>query len=152
MLLNASRILFRKKKYSLWSDTNKSENIRKLTLTPTKNNFLDHGPKYGSHQFKPVYLSPYGSKYESYGKYDDHKDSHYQPSYYHDSYEPKYNSGHDQKSGNDYYSSYQPSHQPYYGGSYYNEQPKYNGEILHLKKVLKLKKIYFRLPRIPKLL
>ncbi|CAO4361997.1 unnamed protein product [Caenorhabditis nigoni] len=89
---------------------------------------FDHGPKYGSHPFKPVYLNPYGNKYESYGKYDDHKDSHYQPTYYHDSYQPKYNEGHDQKYGNDYYSSYQPSHQPYYGSSYYNEQPKYNGE------------------------
>ncbi|CAI2319936.1 unnamed protein product [Caenorhabditis sp. 36 PRJEB53466] len=90
---------------------------------------FDHGPKYGgsSHPFKPVYLpNPYGSKYESYGKYDDHKESHYQPSYYHDSYEPKYGGNDEKHGGADYYSSYQPSHQPYYGSSYYNEQPKYN--------------------------
>uniref|UniRef100_A0A8R1HTM1 Uncharacterized protein n=1 Tax=Caenorhabditis japonica TaxID=281687 RepID=A0A8R1HTM1_CAEJA len=97
------------------------------TLAMAAMAMFDHGPKYGSGYFKPAYLSPYGSKYESYGKYDDHgKDSHYQPSYHHDSYEPKYGSGHESQHGKDYYSSYQPSHQPYYGSGYYSEQPKYN--------------------------
>ncbi|CAB3408398.1 unnamed protein product [Caenorhabditis bovis] len=95
---------------------------------------MEHSSYYpGGHStsyYQPFQMHTYGSKYynqESYGKYDDDKDSHYQPDYHNQQYNPisSYYHAYAPKYGGEHTSHYMPSYTPYYG-SYYNEQPKHD--------------------------